>query len=374
MSEGVDTTVLAAFAVGFVSFISPCVLPLVPGYLSAVSGVSLTEIREGDRRLKRILLPALAFCVSFTLVFVALGMTATSLGSVLKDERGTLDKVAGVVIIALGVFFLLTPFVDRLNREWRPEALISRAGSGGPLVAGAAFAFAWTPCVGPTLGSILTAASVSDTVAQGGVLLLFYSLGLAVPFLLTAVAFTRATSAFRWLRDRYLIVTAVSGAVLIAMGVLLYTGELTQLNIEAQQALDSVGLNVFGELSETGRGAPRGPSPFAGRQLHPDLLFRLHVPGDTRARAVRCGRGPHPDAGGLPAPRSEGEPSPPCHRSNGRKKVGRAAAARNRYIESGALTPSRSSARAIVRLEATLNPIRKDSSSSGSAPTTRQSR
>jgi cytochrome c-type biogenesis protein len=246
--SGVDTTVLAAFAVGFVSFISPCVLPLVPGYLSAVSGVSLTEIQEGDRRLTRILLPALAFCLSFTVVFVALGMTATSLGSVLKDGRGTLDKVAGAVIIALGVFFLLTPFVDRLNREWRPEALISRAGSGGPLVAGAAFAFAWTPCVGPTLGSILTAASVSDTVAKGGILLLFYSLGLAVPFLLTAVAFTRATTAFRWLRDRYLIVTAVSGAVLIAMGVLLFTGELTQLNIEAQQALDSVGLNIFGEL------------------------------------------------------------------------------------------------------------------------------
>ncbi len=248
MSGGVDTTVIAAFAVGFVSFISPCVLPLVPGYLSAVSGVSVVELQRGERSLLKILLPAIVFCLSFTVVFVALGMTATSLGSTLQDGRGTLDKVAGGVIIALGVFFLLTPFVDRLNREWRPEALISRAGSGGPLVAGAAFAFAWTPCVGPTLGSILTAASVSDTVAQGGVLLLFYSLGLAVPFLLTAVAFTRATAAFRWLRDRYLIVTAISGVVLIAMGVLLFTGELTQLNIEAQQALDSVGLNVFGEL------------------------------------------------------------------------------------------------------------------------------
>jgi len=237
-----------AALVGLVSFASPCVLPLVPGYLSAVSGVSPTEIRDGDRRLGRILLPALVFCAAFTIVFVALGMTATSLGSVLRDGRGTLDKIAGGVIIALGVFFLLTPFVDRLNREWRPEALISRAGSGGPILAGAAFAFAWTPCVGPTLGSILTAASVSDTVAEGGVLLLFYSLGLAVPFLLTAVAFTRATAAFRWLRDRYLIVTAVSGLVLVAMGILLFTGELTQLNIEAQQALDSVGLNIFGEL------------------------------------------------------------------------------------------------------------------------------
>ena len=248
MNGGVDTTVVAAFAVGFVSFISPCVLPLVPGYLSAVSGLSLTEIKDRERSTWRILLPAIVFCASFTVVFVVLGMTATSLGSVLRDSRGTLDKIAGAVIIALGVFFLLTPFVDRLNREWRPESLISRAGSGGPLLAGAAFAVAWTPCVGPTLGSILTAASVSDTVAKGGILLLFYSLGLAVPFLLTAVAFTRATSAFRWLRDRYLIVTAVSGVILITMGVLLFTGELTQLNIEAQQALDSVGLNVFGDL------------------------------------------------------------------------------------------------------------------------------
>ncbi len=146
------------------------------------------------------------------------------------------------------MLFLVTPFVPKLNREWRPDALMSRAGSGGPLIAGAAFAFAWTPCVGPTLGTILTAASVQDTVASGAVLLLFYSAGLAVPFLITAVAFTRATAAFRWLRDRYLIITALSGAVLIAMGVLLFTGELTRLNLEAQQALDGLGLNFFSEL------------------------------------------------------------------------------------------------------------------------------
>ena len=248
MTDGVDTTVIAAFAVGFVSFISPCVLPLVPGYLSAVSGVSVGELQRGERSPRKVLLPAIVFCLSFTVVFVALGMTATGLGSTLQDSRGTLDKVAGAVIIALGVLFIVTPFVPRLNREWRPEALISRAGSGGPLIAGAAFAFAWTPCVGPTLGSILTAASVQDTVGEGAVLLLFYAAGLAVPFLLTAVAFTRAWAAFRWLRDRYLVVTAVSGVVLIAMGVLLLTGELTRLNTEAQQALDSVGLNVFGDL------------------------------------------------------------------------------------------------------------------------------
>jgi cytochrome c-type biogenesis protein len=245
VSGGVDTTVVAAFAVGVVSFISPCVLPLVPGYLSAVSGVSVGELRSGERQLSRILLPAVVFCLSFTVVFVALGMTATGLGSALQDSRGTLDKVAGAIIVALGVFFLLTPFVPKLNREWRPDALISRAGSGGPLVAGAAFAVAWTPCVGPTLGSILTAASTQDTVGKGGILLAFYSAGLAVPFLLTAVAFGRATTAFRWLRDRYLIVTAVAGCVLVAMGVLLFTGELQRLNIEAQNALNGLGLNFF---------------------------------------------------------------------------------------------------------------------------------
>jgi cytochrome c-type biogenesis protein len=248
VTDGVDTTVIAAFAVGFVSFVSPCVLPLVPGYLSAVSGVSLAEIQHGEKRLSRVLLPAIVFCLSFTVVFVALGMTATGLGSALQDGRGTLDKVAGVVIVLLGVLFVITPFVPKLNREWRPDALMSRAGSGGPLIAGAAFAFAWTPCVGPTLGTILTAASVQDTVAQGAVLLLFYSLGLAVPFLITAIAFTRATAAFRWLRDRYLIITALSGAVLIAMGLLLITGELTTLNLKAQQALDGLGLNFFNEL------------------------------------------------------------------------------------------------------------------------------
>src|SRR4051812_4493524 len=158
-----DTTVIAAFAVGFVSFISPCVLPLVPGYLSAVSGVSIADMRSGDRSLQKILVPSIVFCLAFTVVFVALGMTATGLGSTLQDSRGTLDKAAGVVIIALGVFFLLTPFVPVLNKEWRPDALISRAGSGGPLVAGAAFAIAWSPCIGPTLGSILTTAATQDT-------------------------------------------------------------------------------------------------------------------------------------------------------------------------------------------------------------------
>ena len=240
-----DTTIVAAFAVGFVSFVSPCVLPLVPGYLSAVSGVSVTDMREGSHKMSHILWPAIVFCLSFTFMFVALGMTATGLGSTLRDSKETLDKVAGILIVTMGVFFLLTPFVPRLNREWRPDALLRRAGAGGPIIAGLAFAVAWTPCVGPTLASILAAASTSDTVGHGGVLLAFYSLGLAVPFLATALAFDRATTAFRWIRDRYLVVTAVSGCVLIVMGVLILTGELTQLNVEAQRALSNLGLDFL---------------------------------------------------------------------------------------------------------------------------------
>ena len=222
-----DTTIIAAFAVGFVSFVSPCVLPLVPGYLSAVSGVSVTDMRAGDHRLSAVLWPATVFCLSFTLMFVALGMTATGIGSTLRDSKQTLDVVAGVVIVLMGLLFVLAPLVPRLNREWRPDALIRRAGARGPIIAGLAFAIAWTPCVGPTLASILAAASTSDTVGHGGVLLAFYAAGLAVPFLLTAVAFDRATSAFRWIRARYVLVTAVSGAVLI-----LITGWLRRPAVE----------------------------------------------------------------------------------------------------------------------------------------------
>ncbi|WP_354698133.1 hypothetical protein DSM112329_03798 [Paraconexibacter sp. AEG42_29] len=240
-----DTTVLAAFAVGLISFISPCVLPLVPGYLSAVSGVSLVDIRSDERTVGAVLWPAVIFCLSFTVMFVALGMTATGLGSALRDNIETLDRVAGIFIIVMGVFFLLTPFVDRFNQEWRPETLMAKAGSGGPVVAGLAFAVAWTPCVGPTLTSILATAATSDTVGQGGVLLAFYSAGLAVPFLLTAVAFDRMASAFKWIREHYSIITVFSGLILIGMGVLMLTGELTVLNRNAQDALDSIGLDIF---------------------------------------------------------------------------------------------------------------------------------
>lgn len=243
----IDTGILAAFAVGLISFVSPCVLPLVPGYLSAISGVSFTELRDGRGR-AQVLGPALLFCVSFTVMFVALGMTATGLGQLLLEHRQILRKVAGVVIALMGVLFILSLVVPRLSRDWRPRGLAARASGGGPVVAGVAFAIAWLPCTGPTLGAILTAAATRDTVGEGGVLLAAYAAGLAVPFILSALAFSRVTGVFRFFRDHYGAITVASGIVLVAMGVLLYTNELTRLNAEALALMDRLGINVFSEI------------------------------------------------------------------------------------------------------------------------------
>lgn len=247
MDSGVDTTIIAAFAVGFVSFVSPCVLPLVPGYLSAISGVSFADLQEGRGR-RKVLGPAILFCLAFTVMFMALGMTATGIGSVLQDNRRLLQQIAGVVIALMGVLFIASLFVSRLNREWRPEQLMRRAHTGGPVIAGLAFAIAWLPCTGPTLGAILTAASTEEHLSEGALLLAFYALGLTVPFLLSAVAFSSVTGVFRFFRDHFAAITVVSGVILIAMGVLLYSNELTRLNAEALSLMDDLGINFFSEL------------------------------------------------------------------------------------------------------------------------------
>ncbi len=235
--------IFAALAAGVVSFLSPCVLPLVPGYLSAVSGVSATELDSAGW--KRVLGPSLLFVASFSAIFILWGLTATAVGATLRDHEELLTKVAAVLIVAMGVLFVASLFFARLNREWHVDALLERAGRGGPIVAGAAFAIAWTPCIGPTLGAILTAASLTDSAGRGAFLLAVYSAGLAIPFLLTAVAFSRMTTAFAVIKRHYQAIVATGGLILIAMGVLIWTGELTQLNIEAQRLLSELGLDFW---------------------------------------------------------------------------------------------------------------------------------
>jgi cytochrome c-type biogenesis protein len=238
--------ILAALAAGIVSFLSPCVLPLVPGYLSAVSGVSASELESAGWR--RVLGPSLLFVASFSAIFILLGLTATGLGSFLDDNRDLLTKISGALIIAMGVLFVSSLFVTRLNREWHVNALLERAGRGGPIVAGAAFAIAWTPCIGPTLGAILSAASLTDSAGRGAFLLAVYSAGLAIPFILTALAFSQMTTAFAVVKRHYQAIVAVGGVILIAMGVLVWTEELFQLNIEVQNWLTNLGLDFWNDV------------------------------------------------------------------------------------------------------------------------------
>lgn len=238
--------ILAALAAGIVSFLSPCVLPLVPGYLSAVTGVSATELEDANWR--RVLGPSLLFVSSFSAIFIMLGLTATGLGSTLQDHQELLTKISGALIVAMGVLFVSSLFVVRLNREWHVDALLERAGKGGPIVAGAAFAIAWTPCIGPTLGAILSAAALSDSAGRGALLLAVYSAGLAIPFILTALAFSRMTSAFAVVKRHYQAIVAVGGLILIGMGLLIWTGELFQLNIEVQSWAEELGVDFWNSV------------------------------------------------------------------------------------------------------------------------------
>ena len=235
-----------AFAAGFVSFVSPCCLPLVPGYLATISGVEQREL--GGRIDPRVIGRSLVFVATFSSIFILFGLSATAAGSFLFENQPTLNKVSGIAIIAMGAFFVASVFVARLNRDWRPAGLIERAGSGGPVVAGAAFAIAWTPCVGPTLGAILGLASTQEGTGKGALLLAVYSAGLAVPFLFSALAFNLATRSFNFFKRHYAAIQLGAGVVLIAMGVLVVTGELFRLNIEAQKFLEQYDLNFFQDL------------------------------------------------------------------------------------------------------------------------------
>lgn len=241
MGGEVDTTVFAAFAVGLLSFFSPCVLPLVPGYLAAISGVAVNDVEDAGP--KRMLVPALIFVGAFTVIFMLGGMVATGVGQLMTDNTELLRKISGVAIIALGVFLAATLFVPRLNIEMRSQELARRAGVGGPLIAGAAFAIAWTPCVGPTLGAILAAASSQQNLTQGAILLFFYSAGLAVPFIASAVGIGAVASASDWIKRHYPLMIGISSFVLIVVGTLILTNEFFRLNAWAADMTGSLNLD-----------------------------------------------------------------------------------------------------------------------------------
>ena len=238
-----QVSILAAFGAGVLSFLSPCVLPLIPGYLSFMTGLSAQQLADSERQTSRVLIPALLFVAGFTLVFVALGASASVLGQLVLGYRGIIERIAGIALVLFGVFMLGIVTLPWLYGEARMDLQRSRNfGRGAALVMGAAFAAGWTPCVGPILGAILTLAGSSASVVTGVVLLLAYSLGLGVPFIAVALLFGRLGSALKWMSAHALVLNRVAGSVLIVIGVLIFTGRLGAISTWFIQVLPSVNL------------------------------------------------------------------------------------------------------------------------------------
>jgi cytochrome c-type biogenesis protein len=229
-----------AFLAGLVSVVTPCVLPLVPGYLSAVSAVDVDRLTEpGSAR--RIVLGSIPFIAGFTVVFVALGAGAAAIGTVVDKQTQT--KIAGFVLVVVGLAFLgLLPWPERTVA---PNLLASARRRGSSALLGGAFAVCAAPCIGTVLASILVLASSSGTVVKGVVLLSAYSLGLGAAFVLAGIAFARAMRAFRWVRDHYRLVSAASGATLVALGLLLFFNRAWWLNTALDELMTKIGLGTL---------------------------------------------------------------------------------------------------------------------------------
>ncbi len=243
-----DPGLVVAFGAGMVSFLSPCVLPLVPGYLSLMSGVSTAAVvgpRDSQTRPDtwRLLRATLLFAVGFTVVFVALGAAATGLGRLLLENQRLLNRVAGALIILMGLVIASGALPRVLGEERRLRVSPSRLGLFAAPVMGMAFAFGWTPCIGPVLAATLSLAAAESTLGQGMLMLLAYSLGLAVPFVAAGVGFARLTGVFAWFRRNARAVNVASGSVLAAFGVVLVLDKVGWLSGRLVDLMNSVGLD-----------------------------------------------------------------------------------------------------------------------------------
>jgi cytochrome c-type biogenesis protein len=219
---------IAAFLAGLVSFLSPCVLPLVPGYVSLISGVGVEQLKTQESHLlRKVMLNSIAFILGFSVVFIALGAVATEVSQMLARYRSTLAQIAGVVIILFGLHLTGVFKIKALYTDARLHSVKGGSTAWGAFVIGFAFAFGWTPCVGPVLTVILTFAAGQDSITKGVALLAIYSMGLAVPFLLTALGVERFLKFYSRFRAHMHAIEVASGALLIALGVLLVIGRFT---------------------------------------------------------------------------------------------------------------------------------------------------
>jgi cytochrome c-type biogenesis protein len=226
-----------AFLAGLASVLTPCVLPLVPGYLSAISAVEANRL--GERGVaRRVVIASLPFILGFTVVFVLLGAAAAAIGGVVNPDRQL--EIAGLVLVVLGLVFMgLFPWPERMVA---PGLLTGARRQGSSVLLGGAFAVCAAPCIGTVLAGILVLAADSRTVVRGSLLLVAYSAGLAFAFLLAGVAFARAMTVFRWVRDHYLVIQRVSGAILVVLGLLLFFHRDWWLRVALNRVLDAVGL------------------------------------------------------------------------------------------------------------------------------------
>ena len=234
-----------AFGGGVIAFLSPCVLPLVPGYLGLMSGYSVADLQSGDASRVRMLRVTTLFVLGFTVVFVASGAFATSISGILARNQTLTERIAGGVVIAFGLLMIGMAFSNRglfgaMSRERRVDVRPSRLGAFAPPVMGAAFGFGWTACIGPILAGVLTIAATRETVGQGMLLLFVFSLGLGVPFILTGLGLRRAFGAIKAMRRWMRPINVASGFVMVAFGVLLLTGNVTQLSSFFSDVFQSV--------------------------------------------------------------------------------------------------------------------------------------
>jgi cytochrome c-type biogenesis protein len=229
-----------AFLAGLISVVTPCVLPLVPGYLSAISAVETNRL--GERGVaRRVVVASLPFILGFTVVFVLLGAAAAAIGGAVNPDRQL--EIAGLVLVVLGLVFLgLLPWPERVVA---PGLLSGARRHGSSVLLGGAFAVCAAPCIGTVLAGILVLAADSRTVVRGSLLLVAYSAGLGFAFLLAGIAFARAMTVFRWLRDHYIVIQRVSGAMLVALGLLLFFHRDWWLRVALNRVLDAVGLGTF---------------------------------------------------------------------------------------------------------------------------------
>lgn len=234
---------VVAFGAGIISFASPCVLPLVPSYLSMMSGVGINSVTTGDiSRRARLLWSSLLFVAGFSLVFALIEAGASAVAHPLQDHKTVLADVAGGLIIAMGVLIAAGPYLRFAQREARFDVRPSRLGPWAAPVMGMTFAFAWTPCISPVLAAVIALASSAGTLARGEGMLVAYSLGLGVPFVVAGVAFGRLSGTLSWARRHTRPLSLASGLVLAALGCVMVTGQVGTISNWTTTVLDHMGL------------------------------------------------------------------------------------------------------------------------------------